>query len=56
VHRPSWTVDDVGEHLGAIRNIEAPLVFPVLPDGHNDHIRYSFGLTHSSNDSGALRG
>jgi hypothetical protein len=56
VHRPSWTVDDVGEHLGAIRNIEAPLIFPVLPDGHNDHIRYSFGLTHSSNDSGALRG
>src|SRR6202035_2256499 len=45
VHRPSWTVDDVGEHLDAIRNIEAPLVFPVLPDGHNDHIRYSFGVT-----------
>ena len=56
VYRPSWTVDDVGEHLGAIRNIEAPLVFPVLPDGHNDHIRYSFGLAHSSNDSGALHG
>src|SRR4029077_1127123 len=56
VYRPSWTVDDVGEHLKAIRNIEAPLVFPVLPDGHNDHIRYSFGLAHSSKDSGALHG
>ncbi|MDT5306083.1 MAG: hypothetical protein QOE48_1753 [Mycobacterium sp.] len=56
VYRPLWTVDDVGEHLGAIRNIEAPLVFPVLPDGHNEHIRYSFGLAHSSNDSGARYG
>ena len=56
VYRPSWTVDDVGEHLDAIRNINAPLVFPVLPDGHNDHIRYSFGLAHRSNDAGALHG
>ena len=44
VYRPSWTVEDVGEHLDAIRNVEAPLIFPVVPDGHNDHIRYSFAL------------
>jgi len=54
VYRPSWTVEDVGEHLAAIRNIEAPLTFPVLPDGHNDHIRYSFGLAQRANDRGAL--
>ena len=35
VYRPSWTVEDVGEHLDAIRNVEAPLVFPVVPDGHD---------------------
>ena len=56
VYRPSWTVEDVGEHLDAIRNIEAPLIFPVLPDGHDQHIRYSFELAHHSSDRGALHG
>jgi NAD(P)-dependent dehydrogenase (short-subunit alcohol dehydrogenase family) len=56
VHRPSWTVGDVGEHLDAIRNIEAPLVFPVVPDGHGQHIRYSFELAHRCSDRGALHG
>ncbi|OBH93305.1 SDR family NAD(P)-dependent oxidoreductase [Mycobacterium sp. E2733] len=56
VCRPSWTIEDVREHFDAIRNIEAPLIFPVLPDGHAAHIRYSFGLAHRSNDRGALHG
>jgi hypothetical protein len=46
VYRPSWTVEEVAEHLDEIRNIEAPLIFPVVPDGHNEHIRYSFGLAN----------
>lgn len=54
VYRPSWTVEDVGEHLEAIRRAEAPLIFPVLPDGHADHIRYSFDLAHRG--QGALHG
>lgn len=56
VYRPSWTVEDVGEHLDAIRNIEAPLVFPVVPDGHGRHIRYSFELAHRCSERGALHG
>jgi NAD(P)-dependent dehydrogenase (short-subunit alcohol dehydrogenase family) len=56
VCRPSWTVEDVGAYLNAIRNVEAPLVFPVVPDGHAQHIRYSFGLAHRSSDQGALHG
>jgi NAD(P)-dependent dehydrogenase (short-subunit alcohol dehydrogenase family) len=44
VQRPAWTIDDVGRNLDAIRNIEAPLVFPVVPDGHGEHIRYSFSM------------
>jgi NAD(P)-dependent dehydrogenase (short-subunit alcohol dehydrogenase family) len=44
VCRPSWTVEEVGEHLEAIRKVEAPLVFPVVPDGHAQHIRYSFSM------------
>jgi NAD(P)-dependent dehydrogenase (short-subunit alcohol dehydrogenase family) len=44
VQRPAWTVEDVGRHLDAIRNVEAPLIFPVVPDGHGEHIRYSFSM------------
>jgi NAD(P)-dependent dehydrogenase (short-subunit alcohol dehydrogenase family) len=56
VYRPSWTVEDIGGQLDAIRNIETPLLFPVVPDGHNEHIRYSFDLAHRSHDQGALHG
>jgi NAD(P)-dependent dehydrogenase (short-subunit alcohol dehydrogenase family) len=56
VSRSSWTVEDVGSHLDAIRYAEAPLLFPVVPDGHNQHIRYSFELAQRANDQGALHG
>jgi NAD(P)-dependent dehydrogenase (short-subunit alcohol dehydrogenase family) len=42
VQRLAWTVEDVAEQLYAARDLSAPLVFPVVPDGHADHIRYSF--------------
>jgi NAD(P)-dependent dehydrogenase (short-subunit alcohol dehydrogenase family) len=42
VQRPSWSIEDVAEQLDAIRCAAAALVFPVVPDGHADHIRYSF--------------
>jgi NAD(P)-dependent dehydrogenase (short-subunit alcohol dehydrogenase family) len=44
VYRPSWSIEEVGEHIGAIRNASDPVVFPIVPDGHGDHIRYSFSL------------
>jgi NAD(P)-dependent dehydrogenase (short-subunit alcohol dehydrogenase family) len=44
VFRPSWSIEQVGENLGAIRDINAPLVFPVVPDGHAEHLRYSFAM------------
>jgi NAD(P)-dependent dehydrogenase (short-subunit alcohol dehydrogenase family) len=44
VYRPSWSIEDVGEHLDAIRDDTAALVFPPVPDGHSDHIRYSFAM------------
>ncbi|ETB14827.1 hypothetical protein O980_01405 [Mycobacterium avium subsp. paratuberculosis 08-8281] len=49
-------VEDVGEHLDAIRYVEAPLIFPVVPDGHAEHIRYSFELAQRANEQGALHG
>jgi NAD(P)-dependent dehydrogenase (short-subunit alcohol dehydrogenase family) len=44
VHRPSWSIEDVGEQLAVIRNMTGPLIFPVVPDGHAEHIRYSFEM------------
>ncbi|AGB25569.1 dehydrogenase of unknown specificity, short-chain alcohol dehydrogenase like protein [Mycobacterium sp. JS623] len=45
LYRPSWSIADVGDHITAIRDASAPVVFPVVPDGHGDHIRYSFAMT-----------
>jgi NAD(P)-dependent dehydrogenase (short-subunit alcohol dehydrogenase family) len=44
VFRPSWSIEQVGENLTAIRDMHAPLVFPVVPDGHVEHLRYSFSM------------
>ncbi|ANI41848.1 SDR family NAD(P)-dependent oxidoreductase [Mycolicibacterium vaccae] len=44
VYRPSWTVEDVAGQIDAIRDFSEPVVFPVVPDGHNEHIRYSFAM------------
>jgi hypothetical protein len=45
VYRPSWTVEQVAEQIDAIRNTDAPVIFPVVPTGFPDHIRYSFEMT-----------
>jgi NAD(P)-dependent dehydrogenase (short-subunit alcohol dehydrogenase family) len=45
VYRPSWTMEQVAEQMDAIRNTDAPVVFPVVPTGFPDHIRYSFEMT-----------
>jgi len=44
VYQPAWTIEQVGDRIEEIRDIAAPVVFPVVPDGHADHIRYSFGM------------
>jgi NAD(P)-dependent dehydrogenase (short-subunit alcohol dehydrogenase family) len=43
VYQPAWTVEEVGEQMDRIRDVSEPVIFPVVPDGHADHIRYSFG-------------
>ncbi len=47
VHRPSWSIEDVAQQIDAIRYPAEPLVFPVVPDGHADHIRYSFEMAQN---------
>ncbi|WP_197382562.1 SDR family NAD(P)-dependent oxidoreductase [Mycolicibacterium mengxianglii] len=44
VYRPSWTIESVAESLDEIRDLSDPVIFPVVPDGHADHIRYSFAM------------
>lgn len=42
VYQPSWTVDEVGEQIDAIRDKADPQVFGL--HGHVDHLVYSFGM------------
>jgi len=44
VYRPSWSIEDVAENIDGIRSTASPLVFPVVPSGHVDHLRYSFEM------------
>jgi NAD(P)-dependent dehydrogenase (short-subunit alcohol dehydrogenase family) len=44
VYRGAWSIEQVEADMAAIRAADAPLVFPVVPDGHLDHIRYSFQM------------
>jgi len=48
VYRPSWSIEDVANDIAAIRDTSDPVVFPVVPDGHGDHIRYSFSMASKS--------
>ena len=42
VYRPSWSMEQVGAQMEAIRDTRAPLILPVLPYGFGEHLRYSF--------------
>ncbi|MGV0804142.1 SDR family NAD(P)-dependent oxidoreductase [Mycolicibacterium setense] len=53
VYQPSWTVEEVGEQMDRIREISDPVIFPVVPDGHADHIRYSFSAAHAKSGAAA---
>lgn len=44
VYRPSWTLEQVAEHIGAAREAGAPLVFPPVPQGFVDHLMHSFAM------------
>ena len=44
VYQPSWTIEEVGDRIGEIRDAVTPLVFDVVPGGHNEHIGHSFQM------------
>jgi NAD(P)-dependent dehydrogenase (short-subunit alcohol dehydrogenase family) len=48
VYRRSWTIEQVAEHIDAIRDASAPVIFPVVPDAHARHIGYSFAMAEEA--------
>jgi NAD(P)-dependent dehydrogenase (short-subunit alcohol dehydrogenase family) len=48
VYRPEWSIEQVAEHLAAIRDTKSPLMFPVVPSGFVDHLRFSFAMAKKS--------
>mgnify|MGYP001827941396 CR=1 FL=1 len=38
------SVEEVAGAMDASRNADDPVVFPVVPSGQLDHLRYSFGM------------
>ena len=50
VYRPAWTIEQVAEQLDAIRNTDTPVIFPAVPSGHIDHLRYSFQMANQQQE------
>lgn len=44
VYRRRWTIEEVGEQMDAIRNTAEPVIFPTVPNGIAEHIRYSIEM------------
>jgi NAD(P)-dependent dehydrogenase (short-subunit alcohol dehydrogenase family) len=44
VYQPSWTIDQVGEQLPAIRDTTDPWVLQVVPSAFGEHIGNSFAM------------
>ena len=44
VYQPSWTIEQIGAQIGAIRDPRDPWVLPVLPGGQAEHITRSFAM------------
>jgi NAD(P)-dependent dehydrogenase (short-subunit alcohol dehydrogenase family) len=46
VYRSAWSIEDIAAQSEAIRNSDAPVVFPAVPSGQLDHLRYSFAMAN----------
>jgi NAD(P)-dependent dehydrogenase (short-subunit alcohol dehydrogenase family) len=44
VYRPEWTIEDVADNIEAISNTQDNIIFPPVPSGHMDHLKYSFTM------------
>ncbi len=44
VFQPDWTIEQIADRLEGIRDAQGALLFPPVPTGHLDHLRYSFAM------------
>ena len=44
VYHPDWSIEEVAQQIGAIRDTDDPLVFAPVPSGQMEHLRYSFEM------------
>jgi NAD(P)-dependent dehydrogenase (short-subunit alcohol dehydrogenase family) len=44
VYRPSWSIDDVADHIDAIRSTDNLWMLPPVPSGFVDHLQRSFEM------------
>ncbi len=47
VYQPEWSVEQVGQHMAAIRDTTKEWILPVVPSAHVDHIVKSFAMVKS---------
>jgi NAD(P)-dependent dehydrogenase (short-subunit alcohol dehydrogenase family) len=47
VYRPSWSIEQVAEDMAAISDATRLVAFPVAPNGHGEHLRYSFDMVRN---------
>lgn len=51
VYRPSWSIDDVADHIDAIRNTNDLWMLPPVPSGFVDHLQRSFEMAKKGQSS-----
>jgi hypothetical protein len=44
VYHPSWTIEQVADEIGAIRDATSQVVFSPVPTGELDHLMYGFAM------------
>ncbi len=44
VYRPSWSIDEVADHIDAIRDTDRLWMLPPVPSGYVDHLSRSFDM------------
>ncbi|EJL23701.1 SDR family NAD(P)-dependent oxidoreductase [Novosphingobium sp. AP12] len=44
IYRPEWSLEDVADEIGAIRESGETLAFPPVPDGQLEHLLHGFGM------------
>jgi len=45
VYQPAWTIEDVAARMEEIGDRTDPIIFEPVPNGHAEHIGYSFAMT-----------